>query len=117
MTLKMCKYIGSHKKGNSDGMRAAEEFGADMRILLDSKEGVSAEIPVFAYYGADRNAIGFASPLPSSARESVYSKAFNAGTDIKTFADWFVKMSLSRDAEIDEAAAMPLKKEMSAGQK
>lgn len=110
MTLKMCKYIGSHKKGNSDGMRAAEEFGADMRILLDSKEGVSAEIPVFAYYGADRNAIGFASPLPSSARESVYSKAFNAGTDIKTFANWFVKMSLSRDAEIDEAAAMPLKK-------
>ncbi len=109
MKLTLYKERTSRKSKSSD-MSAADMFGRDMRVSLESDESI--QIPVLAYYGASRDTSGYAAPQPISTndRTEIYKRAFQAGTDFRKMAQWFIQMKNRRDFEMAEAAAMPLKK-------
>ena len=92
--------------GNMDG---AKKYASDMRVMLDSPQGVSAEIPVFVHYGTHRNGRSAPLPMRSADRTSVYAKAFDAVTDFGKFSRWISKAVLDRRREMEDAAALPLK--------
>ena len=110
MKLTLYKERDGRKGAHGAGMEAAEKFGRDMRVMLESDESV--EIPVLAYYGAARDTAGHSSPRPisTSDRTEIYKRAFQAGTDFRKMAAWYAEMAQRREAEIAEAAQMPLKK-------
>ncbi len=93
-------------------MSQAAKYGSDMRIILDSPKGAKIDIPVFAYYGANRDSSGTPSPLPGrvSDRTSIYKKAFAAGANFKNFASWFASELSERESEMERASEMPLRK-------
>ena len=70
------------------------------------------ELPVFAYYGSDRNTTSFSAPLPSEGanRMGVYKNAFSAGTNFDDFSAWFTAALLEREFAVAEASRMPLKR-------
>lgn len=94
--------------GKSD-MSAARKFGDNTRVLLDSN-GYNVEIPVFAYYGADRNTLGIPAPLPAAARTSIYANAFDAGVNFAKFSGWLASAIEKRRYEMEKLAGEPLKK-------
>ena len=92
-------------------MSGAKKYGDDMRVLLDAAKGCNVEIPLFAYYGADRTSSGYSAPRPCYGcdRTSVYARAFDAGTDFRKFSRWFVDAIKDRARGIEEASLLPLK--------
>ena len=96
--------------GASD-MAGAAKYGEDMRVLLDSPEGQRAEIPVLAYYGADRNEVGYCTPFPDASRDrlDIYRNAFAAGADFEKLSAWLVSVLERRDALYAAGRALPAK--------
>ena len=107
----LTKRVGRSSPRDESDMSGAEKYASDMRVLLDSPDGANVEIPVFAYYGVNRNISGYPSPLPSQTTErtSVYAKAFDAGTDFKKFSRWMCEAISEREAAMAEAARLPAK--------
>lgn len=91
-------------------MSQAAKYGSDMRIVLDSPMGSKIDIPVFAYYGANRDTSGTPSPLPGNSpdRTSIYKKAFSAGANFKNFTSWFESELSERALKMENAASLPL---------
>ncbi len=100
-----------NRKRDENNMSDAEKYASDMRVLLDSPEGVNIHIPVFVHYGTNRNFCGNASPLPTRdvERLSIYKKAFNAGTNFSKFADWIASEISSRQNEMSEVSRLPMR--------
>ena len=110
MKLTLYKERDVHRKSFKSNMDAADSYGRDMRVLLESDENI--QIPVLAYYGASRDTSGHSSPKPISTndRTEVYKRAFQAGTDFNKLTQWFMEMCKRREVEIEQASKMPLKK-------
>ncbi len=110
--MKLTLYKERDKRRNSQNseMSAADNYGRDMRVLLESDESV--QIPVLAYYGASRDTSGYSAPQPrlSNDRTEVYKRAFQAGANFDKLSQWFSSLAKQREQEIAEAAKMPLKK-------
>ena len=111
ISLVLTKRVGRSSPRDESDMSGAEKYASDMRVLLDSPDGANVEIPVFAYYGVNRNISGYPSPLPSQTTErtSVYAKAFDAGTDFKKFSRWMCEAISEREAAMADAARLPAK--------
>lgn len=91
---------------------AADACAAKLRGVFSKVGDPGCELPVFAYYGSDRNTSGFCAPRPSEGmdRMSVYENAFSAGTNFDDFAEWFAAVLLERELAVSEAARMPLRR-------
>ncbi len=89
------------ESGRSD-MRCAKKFGRDMRLMMEADDSDKmVEIPVLAYYGANRDKFGYSSPSPDSdvLRTSIYKNAFKAASDFDSFARWAASVIPQRDGE------------------
>lgn len=109
MTLTLFKRANKSAPDGKSDMSAARKFGDNTRVLLDSN-GRDVEIPVFAYYGADRNTLGVPAPLPAAARTSVYANAFDAGVNFTKFSAWLASAIERRRSEMEKLSGEPLKK-------
>lgn len=105
--------LGLDSDGNEmEDSAAADACAAKLRGVFSKVGDPDCELPVFAYYGSDRNTSGFCAPRPSEGmdRMSVYNNAFSAGTNFDGFAEWFAAVLLERELAVSEAARMPLKR-------
>lgn len=104
--------LGRDRDGNEfEDTAAADMCAARVRGVFSQVGNPTAELPVFAYYGADRNTSGFSAPRPSEGmdRIGVYKNAFDAGTNFDDFAKWFAAVLAEREAVVARAAQLPLK--------
>ena len=105
--------LGRDRRGvESEDSAAADAYAAKLRGVFSKVDDPDYELPVFAYYGSDRNTTSFSAPLPSEGanRMGVYKNAFSAGTNFDDFSAWFTAALLEREFAVAEASRMPLKR-------
>ncbi len=104
MTLTMSKHLGRSQGAQTEGMSDALDYGRGVRVSMEGGSGIDTELPVFAFYRANRNIKGKMSPLPieSMRRNSIYKNAFLAGTDFNKFTRWFAKELSAFDLELSK---------------
>ena len=111
ISLVLVKRARRTSDGGESDMDGAKKYASDMRVLLDSPAGAKVEIPLFVYYGTNRNAAGACAPMPDgdTDRTSVYEKAFCAGVNFGKFSRWLCQSLTERQAQMEAAAKLPLR--------